>query len=112
MTDTQAAPRDSFRQQWRYVTTLWRDPEIFGIEQLVLMAVVAGRFVLPSMLVNKVAGKLSYPNNKRTIELWVAVKPLLLLFLLGMGYGARRWMVVLAIYLLADSTCTSLARFC
>ena len=55
---TKSAAKDSYRQQLTYISDIWRNSALFGLERWVMLALAAVRLPLPSMVVNVIAAQL------------------------------------------------------
>jgi hypothetical protein len=96
------AAKHSYRQQLTYVRDIWLDKTLFGLERWVMLALAAIRLLLPSMVVNVVAGRFTYPSNKVVVDVYCLLKTLVLVLILKEGLAPMKWALVVAGVLLVD----------
>lgn len=102
MTNPIVAPKDSYHQQMAFITAIWNNSKLFGLERWVMLVLATFRLVLPSMVVNLVAARFAYPHNKVVVDVYCILKPVLLFGILKLGLASGTWALILACILIAD----------
>ena len=102
MDNPDVAAKHSFRQQGIYVRSIYRNKTLFGLERWVMLSLAVIRFVLPSMIINTLAGRFAFPRNKVVVDVYCLLKVLTLLLILRTGSGSTTWAFIIAFLLLVD----------